>query len=290
MKMIDKTAENLLVIVGPTASGKTRLAVDIAKRYDGEIVCADSRTIYRGMDIGTAKPTRAERSEVRHYCLDMVQPDQNYSVKQFQEDANHAITTIRSRDKLPILVGGSGLYIDAVIFNYKFQLISCMPELEDLTLPELQDIADKNSLSPPEQTRKNKRHLIGYIRRGGKDQKESIHPGTLILGLRVDKQALNKRIEDRVERMFEEGLIEETQSLLEKYGADAPGFATPGYKPIIQYLSGELTKSQAKQLFIRNDKQLAKRQVTWFKRNKAIQWIDTAKEAEQILQAKHWYL
>jgi tRNA dimethylallyltransferase len=160
----------LLVIVGPTASGKSWLAMKAAQKLGGEIICADSRTIYHGLDIGTAKPTKEERALVPHHILDVVTPAEKYSASQFQADANEAIEAARERKHLPIIVGGTGLYIDSVVFGYDFAALPnepLSPELEAMDLPTLQAKADALGYTVPEGTRQNPRHLRRFIQRGG---------------------------------------------------------------------------------------------------------------------------
>ena len=275
----------LIAIVGPTASGKSSLAVSLAKKFDGEIVCADSRTIYKGMDIGTAKPSLAERENIPHHCLDIVNPDKRFSAVQFQKMANRAIAGIRSRGKIPFLVGGSGLYADSVLYDFEFGDYRQI-DLENMSLKQLQKMAEEEGLSPTAQTLQNQRHLAGLIKRGGVSGKRRLNSSTIVLGVKIDKDKLNLRIEQRVNKMFEDGLVEETNSLLEKWGASAPGLLTPGYGPAMDFIQGKVDLKEAKRMFISNDKQLAKRQLTWFKRNKDIQWVSSLEEAEQLIEGK----
>ncbi len=235
----------LVIIVGETASGKSALGMDLAKRFNGEIICADSRTIYKGMDIGTAKPSRQDQLEVRHHLLDIIEPGQRYSVAQFKEDALKAIADISSRGKLPIMVGGTGLYVDSVIFDYHF--------------------SEGSSLRDPD----NPRHLSQDTPRPDRE----LRPKTLVIGLRRDKDELNARIEKRAEQMLEDGFINEVEGLLDAYGADNEAMSGIGYRTFVKYIRGELSLDEAKVEFIRGDKSLAKRQRTWFKRNKSIHWV-----------------
>ena len=156
-------SSGLVVIVGQTASGKSRLAMELAQRYDGEIICADSRTIYKGLDIGTAKPTADDRRKVVHHCLDLVDPSQRYSVAEFQKLANNIIDDINSRGRVAFLVGGSGLYIDSVIYNLKFDAADGL-DLKDKSLDELQKISQEMGLAATPSTYSNPRHLAGFIR------------------------------------------------------------------------------------------------------------------------------
>lgn len=242
---ISASQSPLIVIVGPTASGKTALAMEIAEKFDGEIICADSRTVYKGLDIGTAKPTLAEQKRVRHHLLDICEPSESFSVAEFKRAANAAINDISDRGKLPILVGGSGLYIDAVIYDYLFAPVGSR---RDNTNPRHSSSAVQHR---PKVTRKN----------------------TLIIGLNIERDVLKKRIEVRVERMIEHGFIDEVSQLVVRY-PKSPALLAPGYKALSQHLTGELDLTEAKALFVRNDYQLAKRQMTWFKRNQDIQWLN----------------
>ncbi len=243
----------LIVVVGPTASGKTALAIELAERFNGEIICADSRTVYRGLDIGTAKPTAAERSRVRHHLLDVVTPDESFTAADFKRLANEVISDITSRGKLPIMAGGSGLYIDAVLFDYQFA-------------PEN---AERDPVNP--------RHIKQGLGHG----QGSLREDTLLLGLQVGRDVLRERIEQRVDTMVEAGLVSEAQWLVERYPV-SKAVDAPGYKALRGYLEGLYSLDEAKALFVRNDMQLAKRQRTWFKRNKSIHWVENREEAVEI--------
>ncbi len=277
----------LIAVVGPTASGKTSLAIDLARKYNGEIICADSRTVYKDMDIGTAKPNKKEQAGIAHHLLDVVSPDQSYSASQFQADSKVVINDVIGRNKLPIVVGGSGLYIEGLLYDFKFG--EPQPEIRakllGLSLEQLQDEAQRLNINVSEQTLKNPRHLMRAIERGGGvPSKTNLSENYLIIGLRVKKDILDQRIEQRVDTMLANGLINEARDLNEKYGSDAPALLAPGYKAFGEYINGTLSVNEAKRQFIRNDKQLAKRQMTWFKRNKDIQWVDNKIEAEQIVE------
>ena len=266
----------LVVIVGQTASGKSALALALAREFGGEIIAADSRTVYRGMDIGTAKPTAAERREVRHYGLDLADPDQLFSAYEFKQMAETAITDIASRNKLPIVVGGTGLYIDALIYDFQFRPKAdpgLRRSLETLPVAELQAEVRAAGLSLPRNER-NPRHLIRLLETGQAAPRNSkLRPNTLLLGLRLGRDELRQRITARVEDMVAAGFIDEVRRVYERYGGGAPGLRAPGYQPFIGYLQGRLSLDQAKQEFIRNDMDLAKRQLTWFKRNPSIHWL-----------------
>ena len=273
---------SIVAIVGQTASGKTSLAVDIAKKFNGEIICADSRTIYKGMDIGTAKPTNYQREQVAHHLLDIINPDERYSVAQFKIDANKAINIICSRGKVPIIVGGSGLYVDSVLYDFDLSSKDVRKVDKTLSVDNLQSLAINLGLKPSEQTMQNKQHLVRFIERdgvsGGRKSTKA-----LVIGLKVDKDILNQRIIDRVELMFKNGVVQEAKELIKKYGKNIPALQTPGYRPVIEYINRKISLDQAKQDFIKNDKNLAKRQQTWFKKNKDIVWVDNNFQAEQLI-------
>lgn len=235
----------LIAIVGETASGKSAAAIKLAKEINGEIICADSRTIYLGMDIGTAKPTLEEQKLVPHYLLDIVEPKQPFTVAEFKRLAQAAIDDIQDRGKLPILVGGSGLYIDSVIFDYQFD-------------PKDSERDDQNPRHRKHSQSKDRQH---------------IRPNTIIIGLSLPPEVLKQRITKRVDEMVERGLIDEIKRLHDKYGEELLTIETPGYKAFREYIKGSISLDEAKALFIKNDMQLAKKQRTWFRRNKRIQWL-----------------
>lgn len=243
----------LVVIVGETASGKSALALELAKKFNGEIICADSRTVYKSMDIGTAKPSPAEQKQVKHYLLDVVEPGERFTVADFKDQANKAIQEIYNRDRLPIMVGGSGLYVDSVLFDYQFSSRG----------------AERDPVNP--------RHL----KQSGQTKK-ILRDNTLVLGLQVERSILEERIKNRVDAMVTTGFEKEVQMLVKTYGWDNQAMLAPGYKAFREYLEGEITLEEAKIGFVRSDIQLAKRQRTWFKRNKSIQWINDPTEAFKI--------
>lgn len=247
----------LLVIVGETASGKSALGIELAERFNGEIICADSRTIYKGMDIGTAKPSKEERASVPHHLLDVVTPDTRFTVVNFKRLANDAIATITSRSKTPIMVGGTGLYIDSVVYDYVFSTP------EDAVLRDPQ----------------NPRHLM---KDESRTRQEKLRSNTLILGLKLERDALKERIVNRVNDMVDRGLVNEVRNLGDEYGWQATALQAPGYKAFREYINGAITLDEAKELFIKNDLNLAKRQRTWFKRNKSIHWASGPSMAVEI--------
>lgn len=247
----------LIVIVGETASGKTALAIDIAKQVDGEIICADSRTIYKGMDIGTAKPSEVDRSIVPHHLLDLVEPNERFTVADFKSLANQKIEEVGRKGKVPIMAGGTGLYIDAVIYDYAF------------SGPE--DAVRRNPQNP--------RHLLKDENR---PKQKDIRSNTLIIGLRLDREVLRQRVAVRVDAMIEQGFIKEVKMLGERYGWEAPALQAPGYKTFREHITGAVSLEEARSEFIRSHLNLAKRQRTWFKRNKSIHWLSDPRKAVEI--------
>lgn len=267
----------LIVLVGPTASGKTSLSIDLAKRFGGEIICADSRTIYKGMDIGTAKPTPEERGDVQHWGLDLVEPGESFSAYDFKKYAEEKIADIRSRGKIPFIVGGTGLYVDAILFDYKFGQPAdpaLRRRLEDMSLEELYDYCEKNSIKLPENS-KNKRYVIRAIEQNNTPPKRKSIPieNTIIVGIATEKEVLRRRIEERAEQLFKDGVVKEATLLGKKYGWSSEAMTGNIYPLIHAYLLGDMSLSEVKERFITLDWRLAKRQLTWLRRNPFIKWL-----------------
>ncbi len=267
----------LVVIVGPTASGKSALAMKIANKYNGEIIAADSRTVYRGMDIGTAKPTTEDRRRVRHHLLDVRNPDESFSAAEFKAMANAAVHDIEARGKLPILVGGTGLYIDAVIYNYQFGPAADETKraaLNKLSIEELQVLCRENNIDLPINSQ-NKRHLIRAVELGGLvKHKKRLREDIFVVGISTEREVLRKRIEKRAHEMIAAGVLEEVRSIGEGYrwsGEALKGNIYRIFRPVVE---GTESVEAAIEEFVRSDMALAKRQMTWFKRNPAIHWSD----------------
>lgn len=270
----------VVAVVGETASGKTAAAIAIAKRVGGEIVCADSRTVYRCMDIGTAKPTREEQKAVRHHLIDVVDPDQKYSAVQFQADAKKCIQLIQSRGKLPIVVGGTGLYVDALLYNYQFpKQVSdeYRTHIEQMNDEELTTFMVKNNVQAEGLNTKNRRHVINAIVRAGEvGSRQPLQPNVYIAGIQLEREILKKRIEKRVEKMFAAGFLDEVKHLAERYGWEVEAMSGIGYRVAKEYFAGSASLQDVKESFIKRDMSLAKRQRTWFKRNPDIHWFDNS--------------
>lgn len=274
----------LVVIAGPTASGKTSLAIDLAKKFNGEIICADSRSIYKGADIGTAKASLDEQSAVPHWGLDLVEPGDYFSVADFKTYADQKIKEIRERGKLPFLVGGTGLYIDAVIFDYKFgnKVDAVMRQkLQHMTLDQLYDYCKENNVKLPEND-KNKRYVMRSIENNGFCPSRRGKPltGSIVVGISTDRSVLRDRIKSRSIQFFNDGAIDEAKKLGDKYGWNSEAMKSNIYPLAHKYIEGDLSLEDAKEKSIIIDWHLAKRQLTWFKRNSFIKWLplDEAKE------------
>ena len=219
---VDEGRLPLIVIIGPTASGKTSLAIQLAKKYRGEIICADSRTVYRGMNIGTAKPSLEEQQGVSHWGLDLVNPGDSFSVSQFKDYACQKIKEIRSRGNIPFLVGGTGLYIDSVIFDFQFGGKSSKEKrasLQEMTISELQQYCANHDVVLPENS-KNKRYLVRAIERADEKPSGMEAPlnNTIVVGITTGKQLLKRRITDRAKKIFKDGVVEETIGLANNTG------------------------------------------------------------------------
>ena len=277
----------LVVVLGTTACGKSGLGVELALRFGGEIVSADSRQVYRGLDLGTGKVTAEETKGVPHYLLDVVSPNESYSVAQFQQDAYAAIDGILARGKPPFLVGGTGLYVRAVAEGYTFQEARPDPALRARL--EGQDAAalyalfqHKTGLTLSESERHNRQRLIRTLEKvyhGDSLTEAPRHPRyqVLQLGMTYPREVLNQRIEERLWRRIDDGMIEEVANLRANGATDAflEGLGLE-YRHILWYLQGKYESvDQLCEELGRAIRQFAKRQVSWFKRDKDVLWLDT---------------
>ena len=258
----------LIVILGPTASGKTAYAIQLARLIGGEVICADSRTVYRGMDIGTAKPTGPERAGVSHWGLDLIEPDQRYSLYDFQRYAMAKIAKIRQRQHVPLLVGGSGLYINSVIYDYRLAGGDYDPttraELEKLPPDELRQLAIKRGTKLPRDL-DNKRRLVRSLETGGVSNNcGHLSRQTIVIGVAVDKEKLSQRISERAEQMLERGLVDETDRLIARYGMVEP-LRRNAYGVVAKYLTGQIYEAELIEQISTKDRQLVKKQLTWWR-------------------------
>jgi len=298
------TAKNkLLVVLGPTASGKTDLSIELAKKYNGEVVSADSRQIYKGMDIGTAKPTKKEIQGIPHHLLDIKNPNQSYTVAEFKKAAIKKIKEIQKRGKLPILCGGTGLYIKAVVDNLDIPEVKANIALREKIEKEIQ----KNGLNfvfnklvklDPEAAYivdpKNPRRIIRALeitlltKKPFSEQRNAGKPlfDVLEIGITLSKEKLVEKINLRVNQMIKRGLVNEVKKLFNKYGSQQ-AFDAIGYREIIEYLENKTSLQGAFEKIKINTWHFAKRQLTWFRPDRRIVWI---KKYSQAIQAVSKFL
>lgn len=281
----------LLVIVGPTATGKTELAIRLARRYDGEVISGDSMQVYRGLDIGTAKPDMAERQGVPHHLLDVAEPSERFTVARYQRLAQQAIAGVAARRRLPILAGGTGLYVRAVVQNY--QLPPAAPDwAERADLSVGSDGADGPALHRaltavdpaaaarlhPHDVPRLQRALEVYRRTGTSISrwggKGPALYDALIIGLTMDRASLYRIIEERVDRMLAAGWLAEVEALVARYGAEAPALQGLGYRQLLPVVQGVVPLAAATEQIKQETRRLAKRQWTWFRREPGIRWIE----------------
>lgn len=291
----------LIVIVGPTASGKSALAVELARRFKGEIVSADSRQTYRSLNIGTAKPTTKERKNIKHYLLDIKEPNQPYTVSEYKKEALKAIDKIIKRKKIPFLVGGTGLYIKALIDNLEIPEVRSDWKLRKklelrIKTEGLKSLYDELIKNDPEAARiidsKNPRRIIRALevvmktKRPFSQQRRIGEPlfECLEIGIKQSKKELTKSISKRVERMMKMGLLKEVRNLVKKYDKKLPVFDAIGYREIIDHLQGKFSLTEATEKIKVNTWHFAKRQMTWFKKDKRIHWIKKQPEAKKLVK------
>lgn len=274
----------LVVIVGETASGKSALAMELARQFNGEIINADSWSVYRGFDIGTAKPSIGDRARIPHHLIDVADPRIGFSAAEYKRLALAAIVDITSRGRLPILVGGTGLYIDSVIFDYSF-LPPAAPEVRmaynKLTIGELLRKAAEAGIDTSGIDIRNKRRIIRLLETDGAlATRNELRHNTLIIGLQIPRDTLRMRVTKRVDAMLATGLEQEVVRLGAKYGWGVEPMKGIGYREFHDYFNGVQTIEQTRDRIINATMNLAKRQRTWFKRNNGIQW--TSKQADAV--------
>lgn len=266
----------LVVIVGPTASGKTGLAIKIAQKYGGEVISADSRAVYKGADIGAAKPSIIEQGGIPHWGIDLIEPGVRFTAADFQGYATQKIVEIRSRGRVPILAGGSGLYVNAVLFDYQFAPEPQPGEREKWeakSIEELYKYCVENNIQLPE-NRHNKRYVINTILRNGYSYGAERTPeNDIIVGITTDRNVLRQKIQARIEQQFRTGVVDEALSLAKKYGWDNEAMTGNIYRAVRDCVENGMDMSVAIEQCRHRDWQLAKRQLTWFKRNEHIEWL-----------------
>ena len=286
--------QKVIVICGPTASGKTVLSIELAKKINGEIISSDSMQIYKKMDIGTAKPSKEEMQGIRHYLLDFVEPDQRYSVADFKKDAELAIEEILSKGKTPIVVGGTGLYIDSLIYGIEYQDIKLderyRAELEERVNREgLETLYDEAKKIDPKAMEKispnDKKRILRVLeiyKATGKNKteqeiqsrKNGVKYDYIVFAIDMNREKLYERINKRVDIMIEQGLIKEVEGLLKEYNDFPTAMQGLGYKEVVDYLQGNTTKEEMIEKIKMETRRYAKRQITWFKKNKQTIWIE----------------
>ncbi|MFI3114991.1 MAG: tRNA (adenosine(37)-N6)-dimethylallyltransferase MiaA [Clostridia bacterium] len=295
----------IICVVGPTASGKTSLAIDIAKNINGEIICADSMQIYKYLDIGTAKPTKEERLEVKHHLCDFVEPLEDFSVARYVELAGETISDIKSRGKVPIIAGGTGLYIDSLIKGNDF---AKNDDSNEEIRKELYDLAEKNGVDYVFEILRNE-DIESYNRLHKNDLKRVIRAievkkitgktisehnietkkippkyNALMIGINpVDRQVLYNRIDKRVLEMMDLGLIDELKMLISNNYLTKTASQAIGYKELLGYIEDTETLGVCIEKIQQESRRYAKRQITWFKRNEKIHWLTDILDKEKLL-------
>ena len=282
--MIDYKGK-IIVIAGPTASGKSDIAIRLAKDINGYIINGDSRQVYKGLDIGTAKPVFDERvakgeyilDGVRHFLFDYIDPKDSYTLYDYQLDVNRILSKQKG---IPILTGGTGLYIDSIVFNYNLVKNSThRDDLENMSINELHSIAGDILNSMNESDRGNRHRLIRAIERGGVNKQRGKSLNHIYFILDIDKEKLKQRVLERVENMFCSGLLEENISLIKNgYTYDDKGMRSIGYIEFKEYFEDNISLEDVKQKIYTNTLSYIKRQRTWFKRNRQSIWTDSYKE------------
>jgi tRNA dimethylallyltransferase len=277
----------VVVIVGETASGKSALALELAERFGGEIICADALTVRRGVDIGTAKPSPEDRRRVPHHLIDVAEPCEDFTAAVFKDQALAAIQDISSRGKLPFLVGGTGLYTDAVLYDYGFLPAGdreAREVLNQMSLEELLEQAEERELDTMRIDTRNKRRVIRLLETNGQVAKRSdLRPNTLILGVLIPREQLVDNITKRTDAMFAAGLETEVRRLAETNGWDCEALKGIGYREWREYFASTQTLDETRQRIIKSTLDLAKRQRTWFKRNNSIQWVANSGESVALV-------
>lgn len=280
----DKQKKKVIAIAGPTASGKTKLAIDIAKSVDGEVISADSRLVYKGFNIATAKPTIEEMQGIPHYMIDIVEPEYDFSVADFKDRAKVLIDKITAQGKVPIVAGGTGLYFRILLENFELPKIECNPnlrtELEKISNEELyNELKEKDPVYAEKVHPNNKVRLVRVlevIRTLNKPFSEAIglkepeYDVEWIFPKIESREVLYDRINRRVDMMIDMGVVEETKQLLERHGRIKNLVCTIGYQEIIKYLDGVCSLEDAIEELKMNTRRYAKRQLTWFRRTKEL--------------------
>ena len=290
----------VIVICGPTASGKTKLSIELAKQINGEIISCDSMQVYKDMNIGTAKPTTEEMQGIKHYLIDYVSPTKRYSVSDYKKDAKKAINEIIAKNKVPIIVGGTGLYIDSLIYEIEYPEIEfdeqyrnkLEKEVEEKGLLELYEKAkkiDSEAIQKISKTDKKRilrileiYHSTGKTKTELEKQSRQKEPEFEyhVYALSWDRDILYQRINKRVDMMIEQGLIQEVEEITKKYKTFPTAMQGLGYKEVVEYLDGKITKEEMIEKIKQETRRYAKRQLTWFRKNKQTIWLDAMQDIQ----------
>lgn len=291
----------IIVIVGPTASGKTALSIELAKKVNGEVISADSMQIYKEMDIGTAKVTKEEAQGIKHYLIDFVSPDKRYTVSNFKKDAENAIIEILDKGKVPIIVGGTGLYINSLIYDIEYQdmeydesyrneLMKIAENEEGLKLlyEEACKIDDEAMKKISPNDKKRIIRVLEIFKATGKTKTEQeilsrqneVKYDYKVYGISTDREILYDKINRRVDIMLEKGLVEEVKNIYGKYNSFPTAMQGLGYKEVVEYLKNEITYEEMTEKIKQESRRYAKRQLTWFRRNKEIIWLDSKNDLQ----------
>ena len=290
--------EKILVILGPTATGKSHCAIEIAKKYNGEIISGDSMLVYKGMDIGTAKPTAEELATVPHHLVDILPPDASFSVVDFKQQAERLITEITARGHLPIIAGGTGLYIKALLEGYAFNEAEEDSELRrelerEATEQGAQALHERlRELAPQEAERihpNNVRRVIRALESALQGERvnqygaEEMPYNALVIGLNMERQALYARINKRVDLMLEAGLEQEVHGLLQQgVHPDCQSMQSIGYRQMVWYIDAGLPYAEAVEKLKQATRNFAKRQLTWYKKMPYIHWLQLDAEPDYV--------
>ena len=262
----------IVAIVGPTGVGKTKMSVELAKRYNAIIINADAVQVYKGLNIGSAKATEEEKDGVKHFLLDFKEPSENYTVSDYQKDAREIIA--KYKDRNIIFCGGTGLYLCAALMDYRFYEDISNETYDDLTNAELYELA----LKKDKNVKIAKNNRVRLIRFLNKNQKEVVEPklmydNVFFVGLTTNRDNLYDIINNRVDKMFAMGLVDEVANLVKKYPNSRVLNSAIGYKEVISYLRGEYTLEETKELIKKNSRHYAKRQYTWFNNKMDVKWF-----------------
>lgn len=286
--------DKVIVICGPTASGKTGLSIELAKKINGEIVSADSMQIYEEMNIGTAKPTQEEKQGIKHYLMDFVSPEERYSVADYKIEAKKAIKEIIQKGKVPIVVGGTGLYIDSLIYEIEYPNI----EFDEAYRKQLEERAKKEGLEAlykeaktidplavqkiSQNDEKRILRILEIYHAMGKNKteqeiesrKKPVEYDYKVYALQWNREILYERINKRVDQMLQQGLIEEVKGILKKHDKFPTAMQGLGYKEVVEFLKGDITEEEMIEKIKRETRRYAKRQMTWFRKNKQTIWLE----------------